>query len=132
MGDEDDVVLWLPVLPESVGIARHRVRRFGRLAPEADSVVGLLVTELVGAAIQALPATPARQIELRLGRLPSGGLRATVSALGLSMHAVEHGGLGSLILERLSDDWGQAEDGLWFELHAHKPASAARGHAAAG
>lgn len=112
--------MWLPVLPESVSLARHRARRFVRLPPQADSVLGLLITEMVGSVVRTLPNSADRAIEVRLATRPD-GVRATVTAPGFALRAVDGtdaGALGHVILERLADDFGTTADGFWVQLRA--------------
>lgn len=120
MAEPDDVVMRLPVLSESVSIARRRVRRFVRLAPEADSILELLVTEMVGIAVRALPPSPEQLLEVRVSRGPD-LVRATVRAEGIWCGTVrdDEDGLSQTILSRLADASGSTDNGLWVEVHAH-------------
>lgn len=76
----DEVVLWLPASPRAAMLLRSRMRAFLALPPAAQASVGLVVTELVAAAIAHLDEDESKRFEVRLERLP-----------GRARIAVEHG-----------------------------------------
>jgi hypothetical protein len=122
----DEVTLRLPALPESVPAARTRTRRFARLPPTRENALALLVTELIAGMVTAGPPTPERVVELRLVN-EEGGIRMSVRRTdhAIALPGVDVGDehpLALRLLDRLSDGWGDHEDGTrWVRLRTHRP-----------
>jgi hypothetical protein len=120
----DEVTLRLPALPESVPAARSRTRRFARLPPTREDALALLVTELIAGMVRAGPPTPERVVELRLVN-EEDGIRLSVRRTDhvVAPVAADPGRghpLALRLLDRLSDDWGDNEDGTrWVRLRTH-------------
>ena len=76
----DQVVFWLPASPMAGRVVRSRMRAFLQLPPDAQAAVAVVVTELVGRAVQHLGVDSEERFEVRLERAPG---RAKIT--------VEHG-----------------------------------------
>lgn len=125
-----EAVAWfLPASAESAAAARDAVRSL-ELGFRVESIVTLLVTELVSNSIRHAAIPGDSDVELRIEPMPS-RLLAEVCDSGSSFNVRgemeeprEVGGLGLLLVDRLSDSWGieRAADStcVWFELDLAK------------
>ena len=116
---------FLPASAESAAAARDAVRSL-ELGFRVESIVTLLVTELVTNSVRHAEMPDDSELELRIEPLPSrlvaevcdqgSGFRVR----GAAEERREVGGLGLLLVDRLSDTWGieRAPDGtcVWFEI----------------
>jgi anti-sigma regulatory factor (Ser/Thr protein kinase) len=126
-------VAWsLPASAESAAAARDAVRSLA-LGFRVESIVTLLVTELVTNSVRHADMPDDSELELRIEPMSS-RLLAEVCDSGSGFHvrdAVQEnrevGGLGLLLVDRLSDSWGieRAQDStcVWFELDLEREAA---------
>lgn len=124
-GVPEPAAWFLPASAESAAAARDAVRSL-ELGFGVESIVTLLVTELVTNSVRHADMPDDADLELRIEPMPS-RLLAEVCDRGSGFHvrgAVEEqrevGGLGLLLVDRLSDSWGIERETdstcVWFEL----------------
>lgn len=120
-----DQVLWsLPASAKSAGVARDAVRSL-QLGFRVESIVTLLVTELVTNCVRHADIPEDAELELRI-EPDASRIVAEVCDQGRGFQLRsggeqrEIGGLGLLLVDRLSDSWGIEREGdgtcVWFEL----------------
>lgn len=116
---------FFPASAESAGAARDAVRSL-ELGFRVESIVTLLITELVTNSVRHADMPENAELELRIEPTDS-RLMAEVCDRGSGFHvrdAIEQqrevGGLGLLLVDRLSDSWGIEREThstcVWFEL----------------
>lgn len=121
----EPVAWFLPASAESAAAARDAVRTL-ELGFRVESIVTLLVTELVTNSVRHAMTPDDSELELRIEPMPS-RLVAEVCDRGSGFHVRgaaderrEVGGLGLLLVDRLSDSWGIEREPdstcVWFEL----------------
>jgi len=122
--DGASVDIELPALPSSAAHARRAAEALdGSAHPESVARARVLVSEIVAALSMAQGAG---EIRLRLDAV-DGRLRGEVAS------AAPHpsrllSGWARLLVERLSDEWGESgsDRAVWFEVRSEAPASARR------
>ena len=112
------VELLLPALPQSAARARAFIREHSKLDSIRHAEADLLITELIGNAITHSPDTDELIIGVDSDR--ERGLVVTLSHPHPEPLGDEEGGVGFLVLDRLSRNWGTEHDGtnltVWFTL----------------
>lgn len=110
--------LLLDAHPDSAARARAFMRQEATLDSMRHAEADLLVTELIGNVIQHAPEVT--EIRITVEQDKDRGLVVTVSHPYPKEIAPEETGVGFLLMERLSRNWGQThEDGelsIWFGL----------------
>lgn len=128
----EPVAWFLPASAESAAAARDAVRSL-ELGFRVESIVTLLVTELVSNSIRHADIPADAELRLRIEPMSS-RLLAEVCDGGSGFHLRggeperrEVGGLGLLLVDRLSDSWGieREKDStcVWFEVDLAKEAA---------
>ncbi len=121
----EPVAWFLPASAESAATARDAVRSL-ELGFRVESIVTLLITELVTNSVRHADMPDHSELELRIEPTAS-RLMAEVCDRGSGFHvrdAVDQqrevGGLGLLLVDRLSDSWGIERESdstcVWFEI----------------
>lgn len=117
-GMTERVELSVPALPESASRARVFIREHSRLDSIRHAEADLLITELIGNAISHSPDADDLLIGVEQDR--ERGLVVTLSHVHPEPLTDEEGGIGFLVLDRLSRNWGTEHDGtnltVWFTL----------------
>lgn len=112
------VELSVPALPESAARARVFIRENSTLDSIRHAEADLLITELIGNAINHSP--DADDLLIGVDQDRERGLVVTLSHLHPEPLADDEGGVGFLVLNRLSRNWGTEHDGttltVWFTL----------------
>ena len=116
--------LTLPVAPESASTARRQVRGLG-LPGATTEVLTLLLTELVANAVRHAGLPDESRIDLAV-EVEDERIRGEVADEGPSFTWRSQnrppdrpGGLGLVLVDRLSDRWGIVRDRgtrVWFEI----------------
>ncbi len=112
--------LHLSAVPDAAGEARTFIRSVLREHPRIDDVL-LSVSELVSNAVRHGPA--GEELEILIDRHDS-AIRVSVHQRAGSFrvdrsHRKGLGGLGLMIVEKVSDAWGvDNQTGAWFEIQA--------------
>ncbi len=116
--NRDYLSITLPATEESAAAARKFIREQTRLDLMRQAEADLLVTELVGNLIAHSPS--ASNFELRIAHEPGRRLRISVSHSHDRPLESCSPGMGTLLLDRLSNGWGHHHsDGVlesWFGL----------------
>ena len=114
------VDLTLEAKPDSAAAARAFLREHARLDSMRHAEADLLITELIGNAIGHSPGTTELRLEIEQSR--DRGLIVTLSHRHPHPLDEPTPGVGFLLLERLSRNWGHHHDGealsVWFALRS--------------
>lgn len=114
----DKVELSLPALPESAARARAFIREHAKLDSIRHAEADLLITELIGNAIAHSP--DADELSISVDQDRERGLVVTLTHTHPEPLDEPEGGVGFMVLERLSRSWGIDHDGesltVWFTL----------------
>ncbi|HET9259977.1 MAG TPA: sigma-70 family RNA polymerase sigma factor [Acidimicrobiia bacterium] len=112
------VELSVPALPESAARARAFIREHSKLDSIRHAEADLLITELIGNAINHSP--DADDLLIGVGQDRERGLVVTLTHAHPEPLAEGEGGVGFMVLNRLSRNWGTEHDGenltVWFTL----------------
>lgn len=114
----EQIELILDAAPASAAAARAFLREHAVLDGMRHSEADLLVTELIGNAIEHSPE--ASELTVSLGQERESGLTVTVTHLHPGPIESSTTGVGFMLLERLTKSWGHQYDGerltVWFVL----------------
>lgn len=117
-GMAERVELSVPALPESGARARAFIREHSKLDSIRHAEADLLITELIGNAINHSP--DADDLLIGVGQDRERGLVVTLTHAHPEPLAEGEGGVGFMVLNRLSRNWGTEHDGenltVWFTL----------------
>lgn len=117
-GMAERVELSVPALPESAARARAFIREHSKLDSIRHAEADLLITELIGNAINHSP--DADDLLIGVGQDRERGLVVTLTHAHPEPLAEGEGGVGFMVLNRLSRNWGTEHDGenltVWFTL----------------
>lgn len=110
--------LKVPAVPSAAATARAFVREHATLDSMRHAEADLLVTELIGNAIEHSPAVEELVVSIR--KESNRGLVVTVSHPHPEPLGEPEAGIGFMLLDRLSRGWGHDHDGqnlsVWFVL----------------
>lgn len=117
-GMAERLELSVPALPESAARARAFIREHSKLDSIRHAEADLLITELIGNAINHSP--DADDLLIGVDQDRERGLVVTLTHVHPEPLAEGEGGVGFLVLNRLSRNWGTEHDGenltVWFTL----------------